>query len=190
MPSGEKESIGRAELYGVLEVVESKISGVPLHVVTESETVHAGLRGKCAKWGPQGWVGLRGLLAHGDLSERLWSSWQLFGGSVSQWVPSHVGMLGNEHVAQHAQQGAAMVFLQVRAARLVREVWQELGLKEMLGCDDGPETMWGSGGSESHSSDSRSSMGDRAYVGGDSDSESDCELCEGLVNRRCAHQGG
>ena len=31
-----------------------------------------------------------------------------------------------------------------------------------------------------------SSAGERAYVSGDSDSGNDCELCRGLVKRRCA----
>ena len=50
VPSTEKQTIGRAELYGVLAAVESKTPGIPLHVVTDSEIVYAGLMGKCANW--------------------------------------------------------------------------------------------------------------------------------------------
>ena len=64
-----------------------------------------------------------------------------------------------------------MALLRVRAARLAQDVWQELGLEEMSECDEDPETMWDSGGSRS--SDSRSSTDERAYMCGDSDSESD-----------------
>ena len=93
VPSTEKQSIGRAELFGVLTAVENQTPGVPLHVVTDSETVYAGLMGKCAKWERHGWVGSRGLLAHRELWEHLWCSWQLLGDSVSvQWVPPHVGV--------------------------------------------------------------------------------------------------
>ena len=57
MPSTEKQTIGRAKLYGVLTAVENKTRGVPLHVVTVSETVYAGLMEKCAKWDDMGWWG-------------------------------------------------------------------------------------------------------------------------------------
>ena len=67
VPSAEKQSIGRAELYGVLTAVENKTAGVPLHVVTDSETVYAGLMGKCAKWERHGWVGSRGYLSYACL---------------------------------------------------------------------------------------------------------------------------
>ena len=76
-------TIDRAELYGVPTAVENKMPGVPLHVVTDSEAVYAGLMGKSAKWEQHGWVGSRGLLAHQDLWELLWCSWQLLGDTVS-----------------------------------------------------------------------------------------------------------
>ena len=41
----EKQSIGRAVLYGVLTAAENKTPGWRVHVVTHSETVYAGLRG-------------------------------------------------------------------------------------------------------------------------------------------------
>ena len=92
MPTGERQSIGRAEPYGVLAAVESQAPGVSLHAVTDSKIAYARLKGKCAKWEQHGSVGPRGPLLHGDLWECLWGSWQLFGDNVSvQWVASHVG---------------------------------------------------------------------------------------------------
>ena len=72
----------------------------------------------------------------------------------------------------------------------MRDVWQDLGPEDMFEYDEDPEAMWDSGGSESHNSGSCSLTGERAYMSGDSGSESDCELYEGLVKRRCADREG
>ena len=61
MPSGGKQFTGSVELYGVFTPVASKTPGVPLRIVTYSETIYAGLKGKCAKWERHGWVGSRPL---------------------------------------------------------------------------------------------------------------------------------
>ena len=108
VPAHEKQTIGRAELRGVLAAVQGKTPGVKLHIVTDSEIVWAGLQGKCAKWERHAWVGSRGALAHRDLWMQLWQSWQLLGDSVSiQWVPSHAGVEGNEQADKCAVRGTA-----------------------------------------------------------------------------------
>ena len=80
----------------------------------------------------------------------------------------------NEHADQCAWQGAAIVLPQVRAARTA-QVRQELGLEQMPHCDEDPEAICDTGGSERHSSDSRSSTSEERYMSGDTDSESNCE---------------
>ena len=66
-------------------------------MVTDSELVFLGLQRKCAKWERKGWVGSLGPLAHVSLWTDLWNRWWLLGDSVTvQWVPSHVGVEGNE----------------------------------------------------------------------------------------------
>ena len=79
-----------------------------------------------------------------------------------------------------------MALPQVRAARSAQDMWQELGLEEMSEYEEDPETVWDvdSAGSDSHSSDSHSSASEQAYMSGDGNSDSDCELCEGLLKRR------
>ena len=49
-------------------------------------------------------------------------SWQLLGDSVSvQWVPSHVGVQGNEQADRCPQQGATAALPSVREAKSVLE---------------------------------------------------------------------
>ena len=60
VPVQEKQSITGAELRAALCALHSKQPGVKLHVVTDSELLFLGLKGKCGKWQRQGWVGSRG----------------------------------------------------------------------------------------------------------------------------------
>ena len=122
---------------------QKKTPRLRLPIVTDSETVHAGLEGKCAKWERHGWVGSQGALAHQDLWHKLWHSWQLLSDSVSvQWVPSHAGIDGNEQADKCAQHGAWVSLAQVTKAREAREVWQDLGLEEMEEYDEDPPADW------------------------------------------------
>ena len=69
---------------------------------------------------------------HTDLWQELWESWKLFGDSVSiQWVPSHVGITGNEKSDRGAAKGAERSLQQWREHRSVRNIWNDLGLQEM-----------------------------------------------------------
>ena len=136
-------------------------------------------------------MGSHGPLAHRDLWERLWCSWQLLGDSVSvQWVPSHVGVQGNEQADRCTQQGATAALPSVREAKSVLKAWQELGLEEMSERDESGMAAWDadSGGSDSHSS----SDGTNETImseDSDSDSDSDCEVLESPMKRRCAYWG-
>ena len=101
----------------------------PLLVVTDSELVYKGLTGKCNKWSRHKWVGSRGPLAHADLWEDLWGQWQLLGDSVDiLWVPSHVGVTGNEHADAKASKGAKKAYECVMNQKSVQDIWGELGL--------------------------------------------------------------
>ena len=162
--------------------------GEPLHVVTDSDSAHVGLMGKCAKWELHGWVGSSGPPVHRDLWERLWCSWQLLGDSVSvQWVPSHMGVQGNEQADRCAQQGVTAALPSVTQARCVQEAWQDLGREEMSECDESGMSAWDvdSGGSDSRSS---SDGTNETIISGDSESDSDCEVLESPMNRHCANR--
>ena len=157
VPAHEKQTIGRAELRGVLAAVQGKTPGIKLHIVTDSEIVWAGLQGKCAKWERHAWVGSRGALAHRDLWMQLWQSWQLLGDSVSiQWVPSHAGVEGNEQADKCAVRGAELSLPGVVREKEASEVWRELGLEEMPEQDEEPEENWDTVDSETDSTDAGS----------------------------------
>ena len=94
--------------------LENKKPAVKLHVVTDSEQLYVGPKGKCGKWRRQGWVGSRGPLAHVDLWSMRWDRWQLCGDSVTmQWVLSHVGVRGNERADEGAVRGKRQAFVAV-----------------------------------------------------------------------------
>ena len=55
-----------------LGVPRKKRPGVPLHIVTDSELVFLGLKGKCENWKRHKWVGSRGPMSHVDLWSEMW----------------------------------------------------------------------------------------------------------------------
>ena len=103
----EKQTITRAELTAALQAIKNIQPGKPLLIVSDSELVCVGLQSKCEKWARHKWVGSRGPLAHKYLWTNLWGRWQLLGDSVEiLWVPSHVGVVGNEEADSRAAKGA------------------------------------------------------------------------------------
>ena len=50
---------------------------------------------------------------------------------VVQWVPSHVGMHGNECADQNAAKGARIAQREVLAHKEVTDIWEDLGLEEV-----------------------------------------------------------
>ena len=104
----------------------------PAAAPPDSELVCVGLQSKCEKWVRHKWVGSRGPLAHKDLWTELWERWQLLGDSVEiLWVPSHVGVAGNEEADVRAAKGAKQALQDVQKAKQVTDIWEELGLEEM-----------------------------------------------------------
>ena len=128
----EKQTITRAELTAALHAIKNKTPGKPLLIVSDSELVCVGLQSKCEKWARHKWVGSRGPLAHKDLWTELWERWQLPADSVEiLWVPSHVGVAGNEEADVRAAKGAKQALHDVQKAKQVTDIWEELGLEEM-----------------------------------------------------------
>ena len=101
--------------------------------MSDLELVCVGLQSKCAKWERHKWVGSRGPLGHKYLWTELWGQWQLLGSSVKiLWVPSHVGVVGNEEAGTQASKGARQALHNVLHPKQVTDIWEELGLVEML----------------------------------------------------------
>ena len=76
--------------------------------------------------------GVAGPLAHKDLWTEPWERWQLLGDSVEiLWVPSHVGLVGNEEADIGAAKGAKQALHDVQKAKQVTNIWEELGFEEM-----------------------------------------------------------
>ena len=72
-------------------------------------------------------MALRKPLPHADL----WAGWLLLGDSVSvQWVPSHVGVEGNEQTDLWANKGAQIAQDKVVVYTSVTENWADLGLHD------------------------------------------------------------
>ena len=89
-----------------------------MHLVTDSELVYFGLQGKCDNWCRHNWVGSWGL-AHAGLWQQLWAKWLLLGPSVLvQWVPSHVGVEGNERADLRANKGTTITMNKVVTVKI------------------------------------------------------------------------
>ena len=68
-------------------------------------------------------MGSRGPLAHKDLWTDLWGRWQLLGDSVEiLWVPSHVGVVGNEEADSRAAKGAKQAQHEVQRSKQVTDI--------------------------------------------------------------------
>ena len=52
------------------------------------------------------------------------------------WVPSHVGVTGNEQADAKASKGAKKAYECVMNQKSVQDIWGELGLQEMPDCYD------------------------------------------------------
>ena len=70
-----------------------------------------------------------------------------------QWIPSHVGLQGNEHAHEGAARGSAQAFREVLHDGEVRDMWHDLGLEEM---DEDRDLSGGSGASVMSNSKSSS----------------------------------
>ena len=89
------------------------------------------------KWSPHKWVESRGPLARSDLCRQLWGQWLLLGDILLvQWVPSHVGVPGNDHADPNAGRGAKVAKHAVIERKSVTGIWPDLGLQEMPDCYD------------------------------------------------------
>ena len=137
MPEEERQSISRAELRAIVRVLADKEMAKPLHVVLDAQYIYKGITEWLPQWVSQGWLGASGPVGHRDLWEFIYETIRKLGHTPSfQWVPSHVGLEGNdgadalaeegrgkhpnnyEYISKHRQQGG-------------RGMWEDLGLVEM-----------------------------------------------------------
>ena len=106
MPLSERQSNNRAELRAVLQTLQLKQPSERLHVVMDAEIVYKGITEWMFKWRRHGWVGAAGPVGHSDLWQQIYILTLMHGDTLSfQWVPSHIGIEGNEQADRLAELG-------------------------------------------------------------------------------------
>ena len=111
--------------------------------------------------------GLMGAVGACGIVDRVVAQMAVTGGQCDsvtvQWVPSHVGVQGNERADAGVAKGARRAFRAVLQYREVRDIWNDLGLEEM---DEYSEDNLSGGSHDGAASDS-----DSEYAAEDLDSE-------------------
>ena len=118
LPPHTRQTINRAELQAVIEVVQRYHDrNLKVAVCTDSAYVYGGVQGGAHKWRAWGWVTTWGPVTNVDL----WSTLMTLLDStlvVSDWikVPSHVAIQGNERADKLAEQGrlSSPLYLTIR----------------------------------------------------------------------------
>ena len=164
VPAHKRQSISRGELRGVLHAMLSREAGERMVVVVDSEYIFKAITVWTDKWKRHGWRTSSGEVGHRDLLEHIdWLRGQAGDKLQVRWVPSHLGVAGNEAADELAGQGRELHpynLLPLSKRRRVTE-WDALGLEPMAEVSDrdlGSEVD--SGGTSSGSSIASSASDD------------------------------
>ena len=164
VPAHERQSISRGELRGVLHAMLSREAGERMVVVVDSEYIFKAITVWTDKWKRHGWRTSSGEVGHRDLWEHIdWLRGEAGDKLQVRWVPSHLGVAGNEAADELAGQGRELHpynLLPLSKRRRVTE-WDALGLEPMAEVSDrdlGSEVD--SGGTSSGSSTASSTSDD------------------------------
>ena len=167
VPAHERQSISRGELRGLLHAMLSRAAGERMVVVVDSEDVFKAITVWTERWKRHGWRTSLGEVGHIDLWEHIDGLRGEAGDNLQvRWVPSHLGVAGNEAADELAGQGRELHpynLLPLSKRRRVTE-WDALGLEPMAEVSDldlGSEVD--SGGPSGGSSTASSTSGDEDF---------------------------
>ena len=164
VPAHERQSISRGELRGVLHAMLSREAGERMVVVVDSEYIFKAITVWTDKWKRHGWRTSLGEVGHRDLWEHIdWLRGEAGDKLQVRWVPSHLGVAGNEAADELAGQGRELHPYNLQPLSKRRRVteWDALGLEPMAEVSDrdlGSEVD--SGGTSSGSSTASSTSDD------------------------------
>ena len=106
VPEGETQSNNRGEVRAVLCALEGKSDSEKMTIVVDSEYVYDALTKHILKWEKAGWRSSSGAVSHSDLWIPVLAQMRRHQQTARFiWVPSHVGIVGNEGADQLAEQG-------------------------------------------------------------------------------------
>ena len=135
VPLGEKQSVSRAELRGVLHAVRSRRWEEHMIVVLDSEYVFKGITQWSSKWRRHQWRVSGREVEHKELWMAVLAERELAGDGLQvRWVLSHLGVAGNEEADKMAEQGRLQHPYNedsLPKRRRLEQQWEELGLEEM-----------------------------------------------------------
>ena len=139
VPAHERQSISRGELRGVLHAMLSRVAGERMVVVVDSEYVFKAITMWTERWKRHGWRTSSGEVGHRDLWEHIdWLRGEAGDKLQVRWVPSHLGVAGNEAADELAGEGRELHpynLLPLSKRRRVTE-WDALGLEPMAEVSD------------------------------------------------------
>ena len=102
-------SVSRGELRGVLHAMLARASDEQLVVVLDSDYVFKGITQWSDKWRRHGWRTSSGEVGHRDLWEQiLWLPGEAGDLLQVRWMPSHLGVKGNEGADVLAERGRGL----------------------------------------------------------------------------------
>ena len=135
VPISERQSVSRGELRGVLHAVLARRPGERLAVVMDSEYAFKGIMEWSPKWRRHGWRTSSGEVGHRDLWETiLWERERAGDELQIHWIPSHLGVQGNEEADALAEAGRMSHPNNDRPVAKrprIEPMWEDLGLEEM-----------------------------------------------------------